>query len=381
MKIILISSRFHPFIGGVENVVLNLAREFIARGHKVLIIASRMGPAHKPSEIIEGVSVRRIWLNLPRSFLGFLAFPARSALGLIALVGQIRKFQPDVINYHFPDDSSVYVYLAISHYPLILNIHGNDLQIFGRKPWYRFFLKKLVRSAKSIVVNSGYIKDELGKGFPEAQEKTQIIPNGVGEEFFSLGKDGPCEGAFSSLPKGRVFPDRYTLFLGRLVPKKGVDVLIRAFAKARNELKNGLVIAGDGPERTKLENIVREANLERRVTFTGNQTGQAKLDLIRKADFAVIPSRREPFGLVTLELMAAGKAIIASRTGGLKELLENGQTALLFESENIEDLAEKMIELEKDPELRKRLGEAGRLKAQNYRWEKIASRYLSVFGA
>ena len=204
MKIILISSRFYPFTGGVESVVLNLAKEFKEKGHEVLVVDSMMGKAQRKNELVEGIEVRRIWMNLPRSLLGYIAFPLRFGIGLIGLIKQIKEFGPDVINYHFPDDSSVYVWLTYlllkkpgdspksgfktgpkarlfsSPGPaLILNIHGNDLQVFGKKPWYRFFLKKLIKRAKTVVVNSTYIKSDLQENFPIAKDNTKIIPNAV----------------------------------------------------------------------------------------------------------------------------------------------------------------------------------------------------------
>jgi glycosyltransferase involved in cell wall biosynthesis len=366
MRILLISSRFHPYTGGVENVVFNLAKQFQAKGSEVQIAASQMGIAKKSEENVEGIEVRRVWINLPRSVPGFLAFKVRFARGLANLIKLVSKFRPDVINYHFPDDSSVYVYLLLKtkRVPLVLNIHGNDLQIFGKKAWYGFFLKKLVGAAQTIIVNSNYIKGELLKDFPKAKGKVRIIPNGVKEVFFQ------ARGAK---------PQDYALFLGRLAPKKAVDILLAAFASVSEKIEETLYIVGDGEEREKLEALTKTLKIDNRVRFLGTKKGQELLDLISGARFAVIPSRREPFGIVALELMAAGKAIIAARTGGLAEILENEKTALLFENENAEELASKMLELAKDANLRAHLAGNARKEAEGYRWEKIAEQYTETY--
>ncbi len=447
MKILIISSRFYPFTGGVENVVLNLAKELKAQGHQVQIIASKMGKAKKDKESVEGIKVRRVWMNLPRSPLGFLGFPFRFLTGLTNLIQLVSKFNPDIVNYHFPDDSSVYVWLALAAWkapgasadpapgaeecgglfspgpPLILNIHGNDLQVFGKKPWYRFFLKRLIKKAKTIIVNSTYIKKDLTNNFPEAEGKTKIIPNGVDEKFFEGPKDTslgwqPTQAWGNSVPTqdtacascplaqtgacaaageapGASFPQPqglgnaaveelanrgpYILYLGRLVPKKGVDTLIKAYAKVEDELNSNLVIVGDGTSRKELEELVRVKNLEKRISFVGFKSGTELLQHIQNARFAVIPSRREPFGIVALELAAAGKPIIASKTGGLAEILEDEKTALLFETKNAEELAEEMIRLERNAELRRNLAENAEIMARKYRWEEIAKSYLEVF--
>lgn len=421
MKILLISSRFVPFTGGVENVVLNLAKEFKKQSHEVLVVASKMGKAKKSADLVEGIEVQRIWMNLPRSPLGYLAFPIRFLTGLIDLIRLISKFNPNVINYHFPDDSSVYVWLAylLSEMPikeknqvlrsapepgseelagsqknasLTLNIHGNDLQVFGKKSWYRFFLKKIIGEATRIVVNSTYIKDDLLENFPQTKEKVRIIPNGVDQKFFQLEKNQKEQDVLLSCAGcpliqagmcGPTEPEKetgnYALYLGRLVPKKGVDTLIKAYAKVKDELDSNLVIVGDGDERKNLENLTQKLNLENRIEFTGFKSGTDLLQYIQDACFAVIPSRREPFGIVALELAAARKAVVASNTGGLAELLEDKKTALLFENGNTEDLAKKMVALEKNAELRKTLAENAKEMARKYRWKNVAESYVKNY--
>jgi len=366
MRILLISSRFHPFSGGVESVTLNLAREF-SRKHEVLVISSKMGIARAAAENFQGIRIRRLWLGLPRSPRGFLVFPLRFLNSSWKLWKIARNFRPEVINYHFPDDASIYVYLLqkITHTPLILDVHGNDLQVFGKLPWYRFFLRRIGRSARWVVVHSTYLKRELQKEIPEVEAKIRIIPNGVGEEFFALsGQDTGNQ--------------NYFLYYGRLVPKKGVDVLIRAFDLVKEQTAADLIIVGDGEERENLEGLVKKLNLELRVKFVGVKTGGNLLRLIKGAQLAIIPSRREPFGIVALELMAAGKPIIAAQTGGLQELLEDKHTALFFESENYRDLAEKIVKLQNDPALRRRLAKNSTKEAQNYHWTTIGEKYLKL---
>ncbi|MEA2020159.1 MAG: glycosyltransferase family 4 protein [Patescibacteria group bacterium] len=460
MKILLISSRFFPFTGGVENVVLNLAKEFKAKGHEVLVIASQMGKAKEKKAQVDGIDVQRVWLNLPRSLLGFLAFPFRFLTGLTNLVRLVSKYNPDIVNYHFPDDSSVYVWLALAAgeapgasadpapgaeecgdlfspnpAPLILNIHGNDLQVFGKKLWYRFFLKKLINRARKIIVNSEYIKEDLTNNFPQAEKKIEIIANGVDQKFFQIGdllkskvpslqkgRDlSPTKSSCTGCPLAQVgacaaageapgasFPQPqrlgnlpcrqagaavekladpqklaslspYILYLGRLVPKKGVDTLIKAYAKVEDELNSNLVIVGDGTSRKELEKLVKVKNLEEKISFVGFKSGIELLQYIQNANFTIIPSYREPFGIVALELAAAGKPIIASKTGGLAEILEDGKTALLFETKNAEELAEEMIRLEKNAELRRNLAENAKEMAKGYRWEAVAETYLETF--
>lgn len=366
MKVLLISSRFHSFVGGVESVVASLAQQLKRKKHQILVIASKMGKAQKPQEEVAGIKVQRFWLNLPRSLLGLISFPVRLATSTQKLVKAAKEFNPNVIHYHFPDDSSVYVYLLTLTLktPLILSIHGNDLQVFGKKPWYRFFLKKLVGRANRIVVHSNYMKSQVVQEFPGVAEKVYIIPNGVDDKFFKE----------SQTPS-----KNYIFSYGRFAPKKAFDVLITAFSNIKNQTDRDLVIVGDGAEKESLQELVEELELEGRVTFPGEKRGSELLNYLHQAALAVIPSRREPFGIVALELMAAGKAIIASRTGGLTELLSEGQTALFFENENAEELADKILTLDKDPALVDLLEANAKKEAKKYRWDNIVGKYIDIY--
>jgi len=96
-------------------------------------------------------------------------------------------------------------------------------------------------------------------------------------------------------------------------------------------------------------------------------------------DVCVFPSRYEPFGIVLLEAMASGKPVVASKVGGIPFVVEDGKTGLLFERGNVEVLAEKIIMLLRDEELRKRMGEAGRERAKEFTWDKIAKQTVDLY--
>lgn len=141
MKILIITTRFYPHIGGVEEVVANLARNLSADNEvKVLSsLDSRSGlnkllQIQTPEELFESYSNKKIWINLPGSVLGWIIFPARFFLALIELFSYVQKLKPDIINYHFPDDSSIYVDLltSITRTPTVVNIHGNDLHKYSQ---------------------------------------------------------------------------------------------------------------------------------------------------------------------------------------------------------------------------------------------------------
>jgi glycosyltransferase involved in cell wall biosynthesis len=154
--------------------------------------------------------------------------------------------------------------------------------------------------------------------------------------------------------------DIVLLVLATLVRRKGLDVLLEALARTRawtREKNLVLWIAGDGPERCALESQAEELGLSQRVRFLGQRADAH--DLLAASDIFVLPSRREGLGVAALEAMAARRPIVASRVGGLGEAVVDGRTGILVPPEDPDALARALDRLAADPELRRRLGEAG----------------------
>lgn len=379
MKILFISSRFYPDIGGVESVVWNLARR-LSENDSVLVVKSDqrrglelLAAAEDSSpESKLGFPVVSLWLNLPGRCLGWLAFPPRFVRGLLSLDRTIRRFKPDLINYHFPDASSVYVYLTAwrRKVPLVTNIHGNDLQVFANHGWYRFFLRRIFRLSRKVIVHSEYIRRELCRFAPAIGGRVELIPNAI-----DPGEFPPLEGV-----KGQA----KIVFYGRLAEKKNVELLIRAYSRLPHALREEyrLEIIGDGPLRGKLTELADRLNLAERVSFTGSiPHNQEFLTKVSQAAVVVFPSKREPFGIVALEAAYLKVPIIASRTGGFAEILRDGETACLFASEDLDDLVRVLRKvLERQVDTAKLIANAYRM-VQNYTWSAILPRYQEVFAA
>ena len=165
-----------------------------------------------------------------------------------------------------------------------------------------------------------------------------------------------ASGSSGGPPRGGTPTERFAIgAVGRLVPEKGFDVLIRALAGLPEA---DLVLMGDGPERAGLEGLGRELGLQDRMTFTG--WVEPPWVARQRCDVLVMPSRVEGFGLVAVEALLAGIPVVASRVGGLTEVVEDGVTGLLVPSDDPEALASALRELEGDSVLRAELAERGR---------------------
>ena len=175
------------------------------------------------------------------------------------------------------------------------------------------------------------------------------------------------------------------LSVGRVEPLKGLDILVSAMAGLRDSTDARLVMVGgmleqDG-EIKRLQSLARALRIADRVTFTG-AVKQAELPATRylsAADVFVMPSYHESFGLAALEAMACGVPVVASRVGGLKTFIRNGETGYLIPWHCPEPFAQRLEVLLANPSLRQSMGRAARAKAQTMGWEKAADRLMSTY--
>lgn len=372
-KVLLFTTRFYPHVGGVEKVVADIFNYTSCDAYALVSndtynkFFQKLIPVRY--DIFNGKKILRVWMNLPRSILGLISFSYRFLISCISIIWYIKNVRPDVVNYHFPDDSLIYFLFAhkILNFKYVVNIHGNDLHIFSKKYPNKLLFSNLIKNSRSVVVNTDYMKKELESAFPISGRKIVVIPN-----WINL-KEIPVKNEINGLPK------KYIFFVGRLVKKKGVDVLIKAFAKvSHSDLK--LIIEGSGDEFENLKKLVAELHQEDRIIFTnGKLSHEEKFAYIKNSEFGVIPSRIEPFGIVALEYMACGTPIICSKTGGLAELINDGINGILFENESENDLFEKMTELLDNKELQDKIRKNELEFIKNFHVENVMKKYDELY--
>jgi glycosyltransferase involved in cell wall biosynthesis len=171
-------------------------------------------------------------------------------------------------------------------------------------------------------------------------------------------------------------------FAGRLVPKKGVDVLLRAMAQVIATLPEArLLLAGDGPERPELEHLIAALGLQPYVSLLGHRPRQELETLLAGTWVQVVPSLwEEPFGLVTAEAMMRGTAVVASRSGGLTELVRDGETGFSVPAGDPDALAGALRRILYNRELAERMGKAGRARATaEFSEDRVVERFLELY--
>jgi glycosyltransferase involved in cell wall biosynthesis len=372
MNILIFSNMYLPHLGGVEMVVRNLAREFKKKGHEVSIVSSRSSRKLRATEEIDGIQVTRTYLGLPagsvKSVAVFLAFFLPS---LWMLFRHLSKKRPQVVNLHFVDSTGFYVLIlkGLFSFPLVASIHGNDVQKFPKESkLLKNILTRVLKGSESITSCSQSLLDDACRLVPQIRERAVVMRNGVSVEEF----DSHSEAKHDT---------PYLFSLGRFEHKKGFDVLIRAFARVSPRFSDlHLFLGGDGSEETKLRKTAADLRVTEKVRFLGRLERESVVGFFKGCEIFVLPSRIEPLGIVNLEAMAAGKAIVATSVDGVPEIIRDGENGLLVEPENEEQLAEAITRLLEDRILRDKIASLNYREArEGYSWERVADLYLQAY--
>ena len=207
-----------------------------------------------------------------------------------------------------------------------------------------------------------------------------LVPCGVDVEKFRAVDRREARKKLSLAEKPTV------VYVGRLVPRKGVDTLIEAFALLPERLGAQLVVVGgepgvqESPEIKRLSALARKLGVEERVIFTGSRPQRDLYRYYGAADVSVSVPHYEPFGMTPLEAMACATPVIGSRVGGIKTSVADGKTGFLVPPKNAEALANHLLRLLSDEKLRERMGRASRRRIEeHYTWERIAALAATAF--
>ena len=375
----LLPSAFFPHLGGVEELTRQLAHEHVRRGARPLIITNRW-PIHLPAvSEVEGLPVRREPFLTPERQLKPLArFAISGRNGPRQVARYIRAHGSTVVHVQCVS-TNAYVARSVARMlglPLIVTLQGELTmdadQVYQSSTVLPRLLRQLLLEADAVTACSRHTLDEaIAFTGVDPGPRGHVIYNGVELNEFA-----------DVAPGSRDRP--YVLAIGRHVPQKGFDVLLRAFARLHTNgglAGHDLVVAGDGPEHDALRMLATQLGIGGRVDFVGRCDRPTTAALFAGCSVFALPSRHEPMGIVNLEAMAAGKPIVATRVGGVPELIIDGSTGILVPPGNDEELARALGTLLSNADLRGRMGMAGLDRASMFSWTAIADQYETLYAS
>lgn len=358
MRVLLAPSAFFPSRGGVEELTLKLAQELTAAAHDVVVVTNRWPGTPPEREIFEGVQVHRLDFEIPgrrpASWLRYRRSLARNVAECAVRVGRVDVAHLQCLSTQLP---VITRYARTVGAPVLLSTQGEVVMDAGRLYQQSAFMRRALhdaaQTADALTACSRWTAVATARVAPAFAE-AQVILNGVSGADWHMASPGV---------------EPVICAWGRHVPQKGFDLLLKAFPYVRaKEPRARLFLGGDGPEYGRLSSAVTDG-----VELLGSLDRAGVRELLRRSRVAVVPSRIEPFGIVALEALAAGRGLVYSRGTGLHEAA--GTCGRSVDVSDPKALAEAILAELQDPTP----PETGRERARALDWSRITGDYVSLY--
>ncbi|MEN8150132.1 MAG: glycosyltransferase family 4 protein [Planctomycetota bacterium] len=367
LRVLIVADRTGPRGGGVGVVVKNLCVEFPAVGVTPAVFSATAEPDE--SESAAGVPVFRTRLGRPglrpREIAGFARqLPAARR----AFRAAVREFGPDVINVHFLNSGGAWLVARRSNRggtPVVASAHGRDVGEMADSLSGGRIARRVLRASAVATACSEALIADVRRRAGNRPPVFRVVHNGVSIDAFANAR---------SLPRPAAAP--YLLGVGELHPKKGFDLLLEAFREVGRERPDlYLLVPGEGVERERLRRQAKDLGVGDRLVLPGHVRAADLPAYYAHAEAFALSSRREPFGIVALEAMAAGVPVVAARVGGVPEFVRDRANGLLVPPEDAAALAGALRTVLADRALAAGLVEEGRRTAERLTWRRTAEGY------
>lgn len=378
MKILYVAQSFYPKVGGVENYIDSIATAMAKKGHEVFVFAPEYPSVKKHPkgfEIRNGYTIIRADFHehLKRGILYHL----RPINLMPSFLKALRLIRPDVVHFQYTNPFGVYLkFTKLKGIKCFATVHGNDILFYGNDWFARRILRFILIFMDGVFAVSDHSRQlllEIG-GKPD---KVYTVYNGTDPKKF-IPKPSKTILAFKN--KKRI------LTVCRLVERKGVDVLIKAFNIVHQRVESDLYIVGDGPYRPELKSLVSKLNLTKDVHIMGKVPGDQLVNYYNSCDVFALMSRVIPeeneiegFGISIVEAMACGKPVLGGASGGIPSAIK-GDWGFVIDPLDYNKLAEKIIYLFENPEVAQKMGLKGRCAVERvYNWDAVADKLLGFY--
>jgi N-acetyl-alpha-D-glucosaminyl L-malate synthase BshA len=286
------------------------------------------------------------------------------------------RYNLDILHVHYAIPHSISAYLSKMmltdrKIPFVTTLHGTDITLVGNDRSYLPITRFGMEQSDAVTAVSQYLKQRTIDEF-QIQRPITVIPNFVNCDIYSRSSDKNLRSRYADSAEA-IF-----IHISNFRPVKRIEDVIAVFARVRQQAPAKLLLVGDGPERPKAEWLAETQGVARDVLFLGKQSEMAPLLSI--ADVLLLPSENESFGLVALEAMACEVPVVATRIGGLPEVVEHEEDGFLFGLGDVAGMAEASLKLVKDPLLRDEMGKTARKHAlRDFCSTKIVRHYEQLY--
>ena len=331
----------YPTYGGSGAVATELGIALAARGHEVHFITYQQPfrlPSFQPRIFFHEVDVGRYPL---------FEYPPYDLALAVRMHEVVKSHGLDLLHVHYaiPHATSAWIAREMlekggSGIRIITTLHGTDITIVGQDPSFHAITRFSIEKSDRLTAVSRYLRDETVRAFGCAGCDVQVIHNFIDGEVYDRAKHPPT--IREQLDGNRLV----LMHISNFRPVKRVRDVIRIFARVRDALPAVLVMVGDGPDRIDAENEARALGVDRSVYFLGRLDSVAPL--LAGADLFLLPSQNESFGLSALEALASGVPVIATNTGGIVEVVRDGETGMLCPVGDVEAMARGALEILRD---------------------------------
>jgi L-malate glycosyltransferase len=349
----------YPTYGGSGVVATELGIELAARGHQVHFITSS-----QPFRLTGREA--NIHFHQVEVYHYPLFEHAPYDLALATRMAEVAEFYSlDILHVHYAIPHSVCALLARQmlaargrHLPFITTLHGTDITLVGQDRSYLPITRFGITQSDGVTAISSHLRDRTREAFAIDSE-IEVIRNFVNCDVYVRNPQ-----LVATMRPQFAGPDEKLLVhLSNFRPVKRILDVVETFARVARAVPSRLLLIGDGPDRSAAERLALQHGIQDRIHFLGKQDNVN--ELLPLADLMLMPSEMESFGLAALEAMACGVPAIATRVGGVPELIDDGVTGRLLEVGDVEGMSQAAIALLTDEPARQRMAEAARKTAQD----------------
>jgi N-acetyl-alpha-D-glucosaminyl L-malate synthase BshA len=361
----------YPTYGGSGAVATELGLELARRGHEIHFIS--YASPFRLRGFTERVYFHEVDLSGTYPLLEY--FPYSLALAVTQEEVALRE-ELDVLHVHYAVPHATAAFLAREmvreqrDLQVVTTLHGTDITLVGRERSFFTVTKFSIERSDAVTAVSEYLKEETYEAFGCHPCGIEVIPNFVNPAEYYASDEVKCRSAFAPADT------KVLMHVSNFREVKRVPDVVRMFAKVRERVPAVLVLVGDGPERPATEAEAEQLGVAEHVQFLGKVDAVA--DLLRAADLFVLPSSSESFGLSALEAMACGVPVVASRVGGIPEVVVDGDTGILVPVGDVEAMAEAGAEL-LAPERWSAARAAAIARSEDFSAELVVPRYEALY--